>query len=170
MIQLASLSSCQPTSSHPLSQLLLHSSDAHLIAVRLLSSQLISSLPLLQLLVFERRSVAERANLPRRNLSGGTKQTIKSQFSSLMPKRTVEQLHTTLISSFPITSIHIPSSETSSLPKDPERQNAIMQFFVLATLLVVSSATAFANPLDKRTNQKANEYASTSMNPFKMHS
>lgn len=35
-----------------------------------------------------------------------------------------------------------------------------MHFSAFATLLVASSATIFANPLEKRTNEKANEYAS----------
>lgn len=37
-----------------------------------------------------------------------------------------------------------------------------MQFLTLVTLLVAGSATALANPLDKRSaNEKANEYIST---------
>ena len=41
-----------------------------------------------------------------------------------------------------------------------QSQSPNMHFSAFTTLLVASSATIFANPLEKRTNQKANEYAS----------
>lgn len=39
-------------------------------------------------------------------------------------------------------------------------QSPNMHFSAFATLLVASSATIFANPVDKRADEKANEYAS----------